>query len=417
MSLLALAPLADQLFSELRELGFDGVGITRDSYGDGETAAARHLAAWAETEGLVVTRDRGANLVFTLPGDDAGVPATWVGSHLDSVPQGGNYDGLAGIVAGLLCLVAQHRSGQRSDTPLRVLALRGEESAWFGRAYMGSSALFGKLGDSDLAMPHRGHGRSLGECMAQAGVDVEAVRAGTPLFDVRLARAWLELHIEQGPVMVARALPVAVVPGIRGNVRHNRVTCTGEAGHSGAVPRWLRRDAMFAVADLITRLDEHWRALLERGIDLVVTAGIVGTDAAEHAISRIPGRVNFSFEVRSQSTDTLDVFHELMLAECNAISRDRGVRFAFDRRLTSAPATMDKRLSDLLVDACKALDTPCELVPSGAGHDAAIFANAGVPSAMVFVRNANGSHNPHEAMDLDDFMLGVQVMAAAVMRV
>ncbi|MBN4665489.1 hydantoinase/carbamoylase family amidase [Pandoraea nosoerga] len=416
MELTALAPLAEQLFSDLRRLGSDGVGITRDSYGEGENAAASYLTDWAGHQGLTVTRDRAANLVFTLPDDTGDAPATWIGSHLDSVPQGGNYDGLAGIVAGLLCLVEQQRSGRRCGTPARVLALRGEESAWFGKAYMGSSALFGKLNDADLAMPHRTHGRTLAQCMAQAGADVEAIRSGAVLFDAARAKAWLELHIEQGPVMIARGMPVAIVPGIRGNVRHNRVSCVGEAGHSGAVPRWLRHDAMFAVADLITRLDEHWRALLERGVDLVVTTGIVGTDPAEHAISRIPGKVDFSLEVRSQSPDTLDVFYELMRTECRAIERDRGVRFVFDRRLSSAPATMDAHVSSLLAEACRALDLPQERVPSGAGHDAAIFANAGIPSGMVFVRNANGSHNPLEHMEMEDFLRGVQVLAAVTHR-
>lgn len=416
MELNALAPMAEQLFDDLRRLGDDGVGITRDSYGEGETAAASYLTEWAGHQGLTVSRDRGANLVFTLPDDDGQAPATWIGSHLDSVPQGGNYDGLAGIVAGLLCLVDQRQAQRPTSTPVRVLALRGEESAWFGRAYMGSSALFGKLSEADLAMTHRSHGRTLGQCMAEAGADVQAIREGQTLFDTSRARAWLELHIEQGPVMLARDMPVAIVPGIRGNVRHNRVTCVGEAGHSGAVPRWLRHDAMFAVADLITRLDEHWRALLERGIDLVVTTGIVGTDPAEHAISRIPVKVDFSLEVRSQSPDTLDVFYELMRTECRAIERDRGVQFVFDRRLSSAPAIMDAHVSSLLVDACRALDLPQERVPSGAGHDAAIFANAGIPSGMVFVRNANGSHNPHESMAIDDFMRGVQVMADTTYR-
>ncbi|MGC7403940.1 hydantoinase/carbamoylase family amidase [Pandoraea pneumonica] len=428
MSITALASLADQLFHDLRRLGDDGVGVSRDSYGAGENAAASYLTEWAGHQGLTVTRDRAANLVFSLPdapgqsglsglsGGPDNTPATWIGSHLDSVPQGGNYDGMAGIVAGLLCLVEQQRSGRHSATPVRVLALRGEESAWFGKAYMGSSALFGKLNDADLAMPHRTHGRALGECMAEAGADIDAIREGAMLFDASRAKAWLELHIEQGPVMIAREMPVAIVPGIRGNVRHNRVSCVGEAGHSGAVPRWLRHDAMFAVADLITRLDEHWRALLERGIDLVVTTGIVGTDPAEHAISRIPGRVDFSLEVRSQSADTLDVFYELMRTECRAIERDRGVQFVFDRRLASAPAIMDAHVSSLLVDACRSLDLPQERVPSGAGHDAAIFANAGIPSGMVFVRNANGSHNPHEAMDIDDFMRGVQVLEAVTHR-
>jgi N-carbamoyl-L-amino-acid hydrolase len=416
MDISGLKALAEKLFIDLRELSFDGVGVTRESYGPGESKAAAYLQQFALQEGLVVAFDRAANIVFALPGIDADAPAAWVGSHLDSVPQGGNFDGLAGVVAGLLCLVAQGRSGTTPETPLRVIGLRGEESAWFGKAYLGSSAALGKLSAEDLELKQRDSGRSLASYMQEAGADVEAIRAQESLFNVANALAYLELHIEQGPVMVARRLPVAVVPAIRGNVRHNRITCTGEAGHSGAVPRWLRHDAVFAVADLITRLDEHWRALLERGIDLVVTAGVVSTNPAEHSISRIPGLVNFSFEARSASHDTLEGFYELLHAECDAISRDRGVRFQFDRRIVTEPARLDANLCTLLAQACERHDTPFELVSSGAGHDASMFANAGIPSAMLFVRNEHGSHNPEEAMDLDDFMLGVKVLADTLAR-
>jgi len=414
MDILELRPLAEQLFADIRALSFDGVGITRDSYGAGESAAADYLRRFAEQHGLHVQMDRAANLVFTLPDEDASASAAWVGSHMDSVPQGGNFDGLAGIVAGLLCQIARKAQGGSGAAPLRLIAFRGEESAWFGKAYMGSGAALGKLSADDLALKHRSSGKALAECMAAAGADVEAIASQRPLFDRAAAAAYLELHIEQGPVMVARKLPLAVVPGIRGNVRHNRIACIGEPGHSGAVPRWLRKDAMFAVAELITRLDEHWKVLLERGIDLVVTTGIVSTDPAEHSISRIPGNVSFSFEARSKSVDTLESFYQLLRTACKAISRDRGVRFEFDRRIESAPATMDPTLSALLLDACAGVGLPVEMVPSGAGHDASLFANAGIPTAMLFVRNEHGSHNPDEAMDLDDFMLGTKVMYRAL---
>ena len=228
--------------------------------------------------------------------------------------------------------------------------------------------------------------------------------------------AYLELHIEQGPVMIARDLALAAVSGIRGNVRHNRIDCFGDAQHSGVVPRWLRHDAMFAVSDLIMRLDAHWKDLLERGTDLVVTTGIVQTDTAEHSISRIPGHVSFSLEARSRSGDTLEAFYQLVQAEIQAISKERGVRFQTDRRLRSEPATMDPKLCQVLLDACAARGIAHDIIPSGAGHDASLFANAGIPSGMLFVRNQNGSHNPQEAMEMDDFMLGVQALSDAIHR-
>jgi N-carbamoyl-L-amino-acid hydrolase len=411
-NLIQYRSLAEKLFDDVRALAPDEAGVARDSYGRGESAAADYLREFAQSEGLDVSVDRAANLIFRFPETPPETPVTWMGSHLDSVPQGGNYDGLAGVVAGLLCMVARRRDGVGGA--LEVIAFRGEESAWFGKACVGSSSLVGKLAEADLALPRRGTGETLGERMQALGADVDAIRAGQVLFDKSRVKAYLELHIEQGPVMVARNLPVAVVSGIRGNFRHNQVVCLGDAQHSGVVPRWLRHDAMFAVADLVMRLDEHWRVLLERGTDLVVTTGIVGTDPAEHAVSRIPGRVTFSLEARSRSTDTLEAFYQLMRAECTAISRERGVRFEFDRRVVSEPATMSQNICDILSGVCAERGLAFDVIPSGAGHDAALLANAGVPSGMVFVRNQNGSHNPQEAMELDDFMLGVQVLSDAL---
>ena len=232
------------------------------------------------------------------------------------------------------------------------------------------------------------------------------------LFANKLASAYLELHIEQGPVMVARELPTAIVTGIRGNLRHRRLVCRGEAGHSGTVPRWLRRDAVFAVADLLMRLDEHWNRLLERGLDLVITIGVCGTDTERHAISRIPAEVYFSFEVRSQSYETLEGFYELFRSECRAVSDQRRVSFEFDERVYTEPAKMDETIIKRLQQYSERLKLPTELLASGAGHDAAVFAISGVPSGMIFVRNSNGSHNPDEAMTIDDFMCGVELMYA-----
>ncbi|MDH1902545.1 hydantoinase/carbamoylase family amidase [Comamonas aquatica] len=414
MELQSLQPLAQQLFADIRALTFDGVGVTRASYGAGENACARHLEAFARAEGLEVTTDRAGNFIYSDPADTRQGPVIWTGSHLDSVPQGGNYDGLAGIVAGLLVLIAAKRQGVTLPAPLQVIGFRGEESAWFGKAYMGSGALWGKLTAADLALQRREDGVTLGDALAACGADLAAIARQDKLFHPADIRAYVELHIEQGPVMVAREIPVGVVSGIRGNVRHNKIECFGEAQHSGVVPRWLRKDAVFAVSDLIVRLDTHWRALLERGTDLVVTCGVVQTNPAEHSISRVPGYAHFSFEARSKSSDTLEAFYQLVQAEMASIERERGVKFQLDRRLLSEPAVTDPQLCDLMAKACRERGIAHERIPSGAGHDAALFANGGVPSAMVFVRNQHGSHNPHEAMELSDFMLGTQVMADTI---
>jgi len=418
----ATGPLADAeneaftqgLFNRLAVLTGDGVGITRASYSETESLALDLIESEARACGLAVERDAGANLVVSLEGADPSLPFIACGSHLDSVPQGGNFDGAAGVVAGLAILRGIVCECYRPRRSIKLYALRGEESARFGKAYIGSSALFGRLASADLEALSTDSGETLAACMRAVGADVDRIAQGEPLLDRSRLAAWIELHIEQGPVLTARQLPVGIVTGVRGNVRHRTVECRGEAGHSGAVPRWLRHDAMFATAELITHLDRHWRNLQERGHDIVVTVGMLGTDPREHAIARIPGLVNFSFEVRSQSKETLEAFYDLFLLECRLISEDRGVEFTLDRRVESAPALMDADWIARLKRFAKALGLPGEEIPSGAGHDAAVFANAGIPSAMIFVRNENGSHNPAEAMAIDDFLIGLRLMRAAI---
>jgi N-carbamoyl-L-amino-acid hydrolase len=403
---------AEKLFDELRKRTTDGVGITRECYAEGEEAALALFRHVAKEHGLKCTADRAGNLIVALPDDDFAKPGLILGSHADSVPQGGNFDGGAGIIAGLLCMIRLAEGRRASGAPVRLLAMRGEESAYYGRANIGSRALFGLLRRGDLDLKRQGSGRTLREALSATGVDLAAIEQGRQLLPQGFAGSYLELHIEQGPVMVARDLRTAIVTGIRGNLRHLRVVCRGEAGHSGTVPRWLRRDAVFAVSDLLMRLDEHWNRLLERGIDLVVTAGVCNTDNERQTVSRIPGEVYFSFEVRSQSHDTLEGFYELFRSECRAVSDQRRVTFEFDDRVYTEAARMSETIVNRLKKCCEQLGFPTELIPSGAGHDAAVFANAGIPSGMIFVRNRNGSHNPDEAMDLDDFMCGFELMYA-----
>ena len=408
--------LAARLFDQFREMSFDGVGISRETYGPGETEAMQLVETLGKDCGLETRWDAARNLILALPGTEPGLPAVASGSHLDSVPQGGNFDGAAGVIASLMAMLAA-----RDRAPLRrtleLYVLRGEESAWYGGpCYFGSRALFGQLSDGDLSSKHRQTGESLATNMARTGADMGLIEAGRPLVDVGHFHSWMELHIEQGPVLIAKDKPVGIVTGIRGNVRHRRVVCRGQAAHSGAVPRWLRHDAVLAMSELLMRIDEHWRVLLEWGEDLVVTAGIVETNAQEHAVSRVPGEVSFSLEYRSQDTRTLRSFGDLIRSECEQLEAKRGVTFAFGPPVYTEPARMSDTLVELARGAADAAKIACEVMPSGAGHDSAVFANAGVPSTMVFVRNQNGSHNPHEAMELEDFYAGAEVLSQSLLN-
>lgn len=394
-----------------------GRGITRETYGRGESLAMGIVEEEAKRHGLITAQDAAANLVIELPGADPRAPVIACGSHLDSVPNGGNFDGAAGVIAGLLSMIRVKQTGITPPRTIRLYALRGEESAWFGKCYLGSLALFGMLDASDLERPHRDHGTKLRDAMASCGADVGRLMSGQPLVASETIACYLELHIEQGPVMVSREVPVGIVTGIRGNRRYPDASCIGEAAHSGTVPRWLRRDAVFAVSELIVRLDDQWRRFHEQGKDLVVTVGIMHTDAKHHAMSRVPGEVSFSLEFRSRSSQTLQEFQAVIEHEMEMIERSRNVAFALGGLVETPPARMDSLLVEHLEGLCKAMSISHERLPSGAGHDAVIFSNRDVPTAMIFVRNAYGSHNPDEAMEEQDFFLATDVLSHAMLTI
>lgn len=408
----AREPDAHMLFAELGRIGADVEGITRSAYDVSETAAHAFIATVAQSQGLAASHDLAGNLVITLPGRAAG-PPIYVGSHLDSVPRGGNFDGAAGVIAGLLALIRFKTSGTTPPRTIKVIALRGEESPWFNMACIGSQALFGELGN-EMHRKHRLTGRSLEQHLESVGADVPAIAAGRRLLMAADVAAFYELHIEQGPVMIERDAPVGIVSGVRGILRLPEIQCLGEEGHSGAVPRELRRDAAAGAVELLHRMDGHWRGMLDKGHDLVLTSGVIATDPGQHSATRIPSKVTFSLDVRSLEASTLVRVREILQQEMDATERERNVTFSVGSEYLTAPATMDAALRDHLCRTATRCKVPAIEIASGSGHDAMVFARNGVPSAMIFVRNQNGSHNPREAMEMQDFMLGVELLYQAL---
>ena len=401
--------LAITIFDDIAVLTKDRNGVSRETYGKGETDAINYLSKLAVELGLYVEVDDAANVFFSSK-PIVNSRYMLIGSHMDSVPLGGNFDGLAGVLAGFLILSYLSKNKINLSLPLKVIALRGEESAWYGRNYIGSKSIFGLLTKEDLNSTHRKTGEKLSKAMQSCGVDINKIQSSISLIDKENIELFIELHIEQGPILVDRNWPAAIVTGIRGNNRHHNIICKGSAGHSGTIPRYLRKDAVFAGADLITRMDDHWNTIQQHGGDLVLTSGIFHTDSDHHAMSRIPGEIFFSFESRSQDVATLDALEALLKSECKTIERERGVKFEFDDLIKSSPAELDEVIIKNLLDAGESLGFERASLPSGAGHDAAVFANVGIKTGMIFVRNDKGSHNPYEAMDIKDFMAGLSIL-------
>lgn len=414
-------PLATRLFEQLRVHTADGPGVSREPYGAGEQYAHDLIAAAGRDAGLQVGIDLAGNLYLTLAGEDPSLPGWITGSHLDSVPMGGNYDGAAGVIAGLTVLAGLRAAGVRPRRDVTVMGVRAEElSSWFGgshKGHIGSRAALGALDPTELEQAvNTRSGKTLAQQMRAAGFDPEALFAAAPHLNRARYRGYLELHIEQGPVLENLGLPVGVVTGIRGSMRARSARCIGAYTHSGAVPHEYRSDAVLATVALVAGLDEAWAKVRAAGGDLVFTVGKLCTDAKAHAITKVPGETGFSIDLRSEDLATLQAMVRQAHALAETIGRERRVRFELGSFDLSEPAVMDSELQALLVEGGTALAIPYSRLASGAGHDAQDFAHAGFPAAMVFVRNAHGSHNPDEVMALDDFSLGTQVLAWALTR-
>lgn len=405
---------AKKIFDDIRTMSADVQGVTRQAFSAKETEVLDYLTKIGQSLQLEITPDRAGNVWMTLPGKDRSLPAFVAGSHVDSVPQGGNYDGLAGVTAALTVAWWMRQTGFQPVRDYTVLMMRGEESSFFGKAYMGSLGMLGKLTAKDLALKIRDGSCTLAEAMQSCGIDTEAVSGGKPLVDIDRIAAFVELHIEQGPTLDAqKEARAGIVTGIRGNIRHKAVRILGEAAHSGATDKPYRHDALMAFTDWMQRIDRAWDRWLIQGEDLVFTVGVLKM-ASSAAISVIPGEVTFSVDIRSLSADTVKRFHDLMQKYGEEVASERGVKIEYDPALVTAPSGVDAALSDRLETSAKAEGIPCMRLASGAGHDSAVLGNNGIPVAMIFVANQQGSHNPHEAMKMEDFMQGTDILWAAV---
>ena len=408
--------LPARIFSTLAEATADPPGVTRASYGEGEQFAHDLVRREAEALGCETAVDPAGNLLMTLPGRDRAQPCLLLGSHLDSVPHGGNYDGAAGVVAGL-ALIAH--LVERQITPpqdIAVMAFRAEEAAWFPLSYAGSHLALGRFDPTLLGTTRSDSGLSLEEHMKSSGFDPEAVRDGRCLLDPKKIGAFVEVHIEQGPVLIGEGLPLGLVTAIAGGFRYTAGQVTGTWGHSGATPKGFRQDAVLGFTDLVNRSEVTWQELEDAGLSTTITFAQVATDPALHGGSRVAGALSFCLDVRSIHDAALARVQQAIQSACQDVEATRGTRVDLGPAFTWPAAEMTPALLDRLEAAAQSAKLPIRRLPSGAGHDAAVFAEAGVPTAMIFLRNDKGSHNPEEAMDLADLDCAVSLLAQFVME-
>jgi len=407
----ALQARAQQLFDALRDGSRDVQhgGVTRDSYGPGEQFAHTLMANHARALGLEVRHDDACNTYMVWPGRDRQAPAIVIGSHLDSVANGGNFDGAAGVVAGLIAVEALQAAGVQPECDVMVMGVRAEESVWFRVSYVGSRAALGTLQASALDVCRVDTGRTLEAHLRAAGGNPDALRRGTATLNRDNVRAFFEVHIEQAPSLAELRYAIGVCTGIPGNFRYPAAKIIGEYGHVG-LPRRFRHDAALAGADFAVALDGIWAEWEAAGRLMAYTIGEFHTDAARHAMTKVAGEFIFSLDVRAYAEQDVAELEQRVAQIIADIEKQRGVHFELGGRTTAEVAQADATLMLALEDCARRLDIPIMRLASPASHDAAAFCAAGIPFGLLFIRNPNGSHHPDEQMDTSDFLLATAVL-------
>ena len=363
-------------------------------------ACAADLAAWMRDDGFdEVGIDAVGNVVGLLRGTDPAEPRLLTGSHYDTVRNAGRYDGRLGIFVAMACVRELARQGRRLPFDLEVVGFAEEEGQRFAATFIGSGALVGGFDPAWLAL-RDADGITLDEAMRAAGHDPAAVAALRR--DPARYRGFIEVHIEQGPVLSRAGLPLGVVTAINGSVRFVG-EMHGMACHAGTTPMGQRRDAATGVAELALFVER-------RASQVPLLVGTVGQlHVPDGSINVVPGRCRFSLDLRAPGDDLRDALVADVLAELAAIAARRGLTYTLQETMRASAAPSDPVLQRRWERAVAATGTPVLRLPSGAGHDAMKLHEA-MPQAMLFMRGDNDgiSHNPLEAINAADTQLAVE---------
>lgn len=397
----------EQLILRMAAHGSDGgTGVSRTVYSPEWTAASQLYAQWCTEAGLETWMDAVGNVWGRLAGEQPGKSIV-SGSHIDSQTPGGRYDGILGALSALIAIRALKEQFGEPRRNIECVAFCEEESSRFPSAnFWGSRAITGRIGPTDPDRTIGFGGETIAEAMRQVGLDPARIP------DARREDigAFLELHIEQGPILEHANLPVAVVTGITG-IRHYQVELRGTQNHAGAFPMDLRRDPMAGFAEIasgVVNTAHRW------GRPAVTTVGRVV--AKPNATAVIPDRVTFTVDARHPDQDMCGKLydtHETMMREV-AARRNLGVDWKVMIDHPAVPS--DPELVELLVDAAATQHVPVMRMASGAGHDSQQMALI-APMAMIFVRSKDGrSHTPDEYSSIEDIVAGIKVLAAGLHR-
>jgi len=384
--------------AELSRIAGRGTSVSRLGLSADEQQARELVGGWLAARGATVRRDAAANLFARFPGQGETI---LVGSHLDSVPEGGRFDGALGVLSAVEAVESLVDAKLRTRRPIEVVAWSDEEGARFGVGLFGSTAVFGRLAPGVGERRDR-DGISIAEALRELGEQGDPAAARR---DPKELAAYLELHIEQGPRLDTAGLALGIVSDIVG-IYHARVTIRGRADHAGATVMTARADALAAASEVVLAVEQ----IAGERPDSVGTVGEIAVRPGAKNV--VPGECVFSLDLRA-ARDHDGLVHEV-LATLMSIASVRGVEVTVDD-LARVPATpLDPAIRQVLERATKSVGVDAPLLVSGAGHDAQNPALSGVPTGMIFVRSTGGSHTPREFASIDDAALGAQALANAI---
>jgi allantoate deiminase len=404
---LSLGRRAMALLDELARHSDESGRLTRLYLSPAHRQAAETTLRFMREAGLDSHIDPLGTVVGRLEGADRDAPALIIGSHIDTVVDAGRFDGTLGVVLGIVTIEALRAQGITPACPIEVLAFGDEENARFPTNLSTSYALSGRYNPAWLDGQDQ-DGVVLRDALTRFGGDpgkIDGIARNPARY-----RGYLEVHIEQGPLLEVRELPVGIVSAINGITRA-RATVIGEAGHAGTVPMSMRRDALAAVAEMIGIVE---RAGSTRS-DTVATVGVAQVQPS--AINVIPARVDFTLDARSPDDAVRHAMVQDIVSECEAAAQRRGVGFTIEPFMDSPATPMNKNLMQHLEEAVESIGAAPLRLPSGAGHDAVAMA-ALCPAAMLFVRCKGGiSHNPAESITVEDADTAARVLIEAVKKI
>jgi hydantoinase/carbamoylase family amidase len=406
-----------RLMRDLNAIGRIGIGshgaVTRLVFSVKELRSRQLLIHLMRQAGLKIHIDAIGNIFGRLDGANPKAPAVLAGSHLDTVIHGGKYDGPVGVIGALEAVRTIRENNIVVGSPLEVVCFVGEESSRFGFSTLGSSLLAGEVHPKDLTNAVDAQGTKLEDVLSSLGISRRKLNSIKR--NPKGLKAYLELHIEQGPILEAKNKKIGLVTAIAAPSRF-RVVFKGQADHSGTTPMEMRKDALVASAQLIEFVEKTCLRFASMARGRVV--GTVGAIKIEPGvINAVPGRAELSVDIRSVSARAKDHVARMVKQRARAIARQRGVGVEILPLRVESPVPLDKRLLRMTRRICDEKGIDYEIMPSGAGHDAMQMAKI-TAAGMIFVPSTRGiSHNPMEWTDPEDICLGAQLLMETMIRV